>query len=334
MTEPGPESRLFVRPRVSAERMLLVRLSVLIGLVMVILAIFWFDRDGLRDNIDGHVSFTDIVYFTAVTVTTVGYGDIVPVSDRARIADSLFVTPLRLVIWLVFLGTAYELILQRWLEKLRMTRIQMALRDHLIICGYGHSGQSAAREAIARGTPAGQIVVMDRVEERVRRAMEHKSIGLQGDATTEEDLAAARVEHAQAVLVCVGRDDTAVLTVLTVRQLNPKVRIVCNVSEQENVKLLRQAGADALITPSVVGGYLMADSLRTSHVADYIADLMCTGGAVSLKERPVAPEEIGLSLREVRNGLAVRLIRDGEVITGDSVARSGDRLLVIDQHRN
>ena len=88
---------------------------------------FWFDRDGLKDQIDGHISFSDILYFGMITVTTVGYGDIVPVSDRARLIDAVIVTPARLFIWLLFVGTAYELLLQKWIEDLRMKR----LRDDL-----------------------------------------------------------------------------------------------------------------------------------------------------------------------------------------------------------
>jgi hypothetical protein len=119
-----PLTRLYVRSNRSPERILLTRLAMLITMVAMIMAILWYDRDGLRDQIDGEISFSDVAYFTAVTLTTVGYGDIVPVTDRARIMDALLVTPLRLVIWLVFLGTAYELVLQRWLEARRMTRLQ------------------------------------------------------------------------------------------------------------------------------------------------------------------------------------------------------------------
>lgn len=333
-TPAAAPGRLFIKASVSPERVLLYRLLLLLTLITTALAIFWLDRDGLKDQIDGDVSFSDVVYFTAVTITTVGYGDIVPVSDRARIIDALLVTPLRLVIWLVFLGTAYELVLQRWLENRRMNRIQQSLKEHLIVCGYGHSGQSAAQEAVARGRPPDQILVMERDQSRLQLAASCGYIGLLSDPTHETDLRDAGIDEAKAVLICLGRDDAAVLAVLTVRQLNPKVRIICCVAEQENIKLLRQAGADAIVAPSMVGGYLMADSVQSSHIADYVSDLMCTGGRVHLKERPPAAHEIGLPMREIGPGLAVRLIRADQRIgfwEGDRArVQASDILLVIE----
>ncbi|REH39868.1 voltage-gated potassium channel [Paraperlucidibaca baekdonensis] len=326
--------RLFVKSEHSPEQVLLRRIGLIVGLISLVLLIFWIDRDGLRDQIDGHVSFSDIAYFTAVTITTVGYGDIVPVSDRARIVDTILVTPLRLFIWFIFLGTAYELVLQRWLETRRMTRLQKSLRDHVIICGYGHSGESAAREALSRGTPMGQVLIIDQHAEHLKRAAEHGHIGLLGDATSEEILRDAGVDNAKAVLICLGRDDAAVLTVLTTRHLNADVRIIASVNEEENIKIIRQAGADAIVAPSIVGGYLMADSVDSTFVADYINDLMQSDGRVRLIERAVRPDEIGKRMRELGPNLVVRVHRDGERIgfweDERAVIEPNDRLLEIE----
>jgi voltage-gated potassium channel len=326
--------RLFVKSDRSPERVLLNRLALLLALVCLALTVFWMERDGLRDQLDGHVSFRDVVYFTAITLTTVGYGDIVPVSPQARLLDAVLVTPLRLAVWLIFLGTAYELVLQRWLENRRMNRLEKTLAGHLIICGFGHSGQAAAHESVERGIPAGQILVMDRDAERLRQAAEAGCIGLLGDPTREKDLEAARIGAARAMLVCLGRDDAAVLAVLTARQMSPRVRIVCNVAEEENIKLIQQAGADAIVAPSLVGGYLMADSVETSHIADYVSDLMRASGRVRLRQRPARAGEIGRAMRELEPGFVVRLIRGTERVgfwEGDRArVREGDVLLVIE----
>lgn len=326
--------RLFVKSGRSPERILLNRLVLLVALVALILVVFWMDRAGLRDQLDGHVSFSDVVYFTAVTITTVGYGDIVPVSDSARLLDALLVTPLRLVVWLVFLGTAYEFVLQRWLENWRMNQLHKTLQDHLIVCGYGHSGQSAAAESVARGFAPAQVLVMDRDPVRLTLASEAGYLGLLGDPTREIDLEGAGVARARAVLLCLGRDDAAVLAVLTARQLNSTVRIVCNVAEEENIKLIQQAGADAIVAPSLVGGYLMADSVDTSHIADYVSDLMRSTGRVRLRQRPALPQDVGRPMRELGPELAVRLIRGAERIGFWEGARAkvqaGDILLVIE----
>lgn len=336
-----PQRKLHVRMLVKAGRspgqVLLARCTLLLVLVATVLAIFWFDRDGLRDHYDNHISFGDVAYFTAVTITTVGYGDIVPVSDRARIVDALLVTPLRLFIWLIFLGTAYEFVLQNWLEARRMKRLQQRLHQHLIICGYGHSGQSAAREAVSRGVPATQIVIIDRDMTALARVSDDGFIGLHGDATHEEDLKAACVAGAKSVIVCVGRDDAAVLSVLTLRQLSEQVRIVCSVDEEENIKLIRQAGANTIVAPSIVGGYLMADSIDSPHIADYINDLMSSEGRVRLSERPVRADEIGKPMREIAPELVVRLHRGNARIgfwEGErAILQPGDILLVIEPNK-
>ena len=82
------------------------------ALIGVALAVHWFDRDGLRQSSGAPVTFADILYFTMITVTTVGYGDIVPVTQQARLFDTFVVTPIRLFVWLIFLGTAYDFLLK------------------------------------------------------------------------------------------------------------------------------------------------------------------------------------------------------------------------------
>lgn len=329
----APRSRLFMQHHSTPERVLLVRCAMLFVLVSTVLAIFWFDRDGLRDQTDGHISFSDVAYFTAVTISTVGYGDIVPVSDRARLVDAVLVTPLRLVIWLIFLGTAYELVLQHWLENWRMRRLHDKLDQHVIICGYGHGGQSAAREAVARGMDPRQIIVIDRNGGLLSQACEDGFVGLHGDATREQDLSAACATRAKSIIICLGHDDATVLCVLTLRQLNSKARVICSISEEENIKLVRQAGADAIVAPSIVGGYLMADSIDSQFVADYISDLMCSEGRVRLWERVARADEVGRRMRDLSPEMVVRLHRGDEKIgfwEGDrSIIRAGDILLTI-----
>jgi voltage-gated potassium channel len=133
--------------------------------------VFTLDRGGLRDS-DGQVSFADIVYFTFITVTSVGYGDIVPVTTTARLIDALFVTPVRLFIWVIFLGTAYQFVAQKIIEEFRMRLRQSQLTGHVVICGYGLSGRSTAAELLRRGENPAHIVVIDRSEDALLEAAE------------------------------------------------------------------------------------------------------------------------------------------------------------------
>lgn len=92
---------------------IMIRVGFVLALIGTAIAVHWFDRDGLKDNYDGHISFLDIIYFTMISITTTGYGDIAPVTERARMFDALVVTPIRVFVVLIFLGTAYNFVLQK-----------------------------------------------------------------------------------------------------------------------------------------------------------------------------------------------------------------------------
>ena len=325
-----PVKRLFIGGERSVRRTLAARTAAVAILVLTVILVFWFDRDGLRDHHDGKISFSDVIYFSMVTITTVGYGDIVPVSRGARVLDALLVTPIRLFIWLIFLGTAYQLVLQRLFEDIRMRMVRAKLQDHIIICGYGHSGTCAAEELVARGMDRKQMLVIDAVQAKVERAAEHGFIGLLGDVTSEEVLRRAMLESARAMFVCTDRDDTNVLVVLTARHLSSRIRIISRVEEPENDKLLRQSGANATVLPSRVGGILMADSLESSALVKYVMDLISAGGRIVLEEREANPEDIGRFARDVPH--VVRIMRAGHVVNidaADAIIQTGDKLITV-----
>jgi voltage-gated potassium channel len=102
--------------------------------------------------------------------------------------------------------------------------LQRELEDHVIVCGFGHSGSIAAAELLLRGWSCERITVIDQDADVLQRAAAAGYIGLHGDASSEELLKVAGVARAHAVIVSVGRDDTAVLIVLTVREIAKSVR--------------------------------------------------------------------------------------------------------------
>lgn len=322
----------------SGWRTVAVRAALAAALVLIAFLLLWFDRDGLKDNVDGHVSFTDTIYFTMITITTVGYGDIIPVSDRARMIDAFLITPIRLFVWLIFLGTAFNFLLKRSWEKWRMKMIQKNLHDHIIIAGFGASGRKSLEELLSAGVPVARIVVIDCLAERVEAAREMGAATIQGDASRDELLSSAHVERAATLLASAGRDDTSILIVLTARNLAPKLRIGVAIRIEDNESLARQAGADVVVNPVSFAGLLLASSSHGSHVADYIADLATSSGKVALRERAVDPAEVGKPLCDVETGLGVRIYRGAATIDAADPAartlRAGDRLLEIVRTRD
>lgn len=301
--------RFFRRGRLGTRATLALRAAAVLFLIAVALGGHWWDRDGLRDNADGAISFTDVIYFTAITVTTVGYGDIVPVSTSARMFDTFVVTPIRIFVFLIFLGTAYSFMLRQGWERWRMDRVRARLKDHTIICGYGASGEAAVAELLVRGHSPESIVVVDCSEARLCDAQALGVATVEGDATHNAVLGIARVETARTVIVAPGRDDTAVLIALTVRRLAPHASVAVGIKAIENEVLARDAGASIIVNPVSVGGQLLAQCTAGPHIADYVTDLVTRGGEAELRERPVRPEEVGRSPREVTDGQVLRVHR-------------------------
>lgn len=292
-----------------------IRLGAALFLIMIVVMIHWFDRGGLVDAVDGEVSFLDIVYFTMISITTTGFGDIAPVTDRARLVEAIIVTPIRFAVFFIFVGTAYNFIIKRSWEKWRMARIQEKLSDHIVVLGYGISGSESVEELIERGTDPNDIVVVDPSEERLKSAEKLGVNVLAGDATRDETLKAVRVRQANTVLVSAGRDDTTILITLSVRHLAPKVAISVVVRADDNELLARQAGANNVINPVRFTGLLLAGSAKGAHIADYLADLASVTGRVQLVERIVTSEECGCSITELSTGgRGLRIYRNGRAI--------------------
>lgn len=292
-----------------------IRLGLALLLIFVVIGIHWWDREGLVDNFDGHVSFLDVVYFTMISITTTGFGDIAPISDRARLIEAVIVTPVRFAVLFIFVGTAYNFIIKRSWEKWRMARIQDQLTGHVVVLGYGVSGSQSVEELIARGTDASCIVVVDPSEDRLAEAEKLGVNVMAADATRDETLKAVRIGNAQSVLVSAGRDDTSILIVLTVRHLAPKVPISVVVRAQDNEVLARQAGANNVINPVRFTGLLLAGSAKGAHISDYLADLASVSGRVQLVERVVDEEECGRPITDLRSGgKGLRIYRNGRAI--------------------
>lgn len=287
------------------------RVAAVLALLALAVGVHWIERDGLKDTADGHVSFLDIIYFTSISITTTGYGDIVPVSTGARLFDALVVTPIRVFVVLLFIGTAYNFVLKRSWDRWRMTIIQKNLRGHIVIAGYGKTGSEAVDELIARGATADKFVVIDADPDAIVHAQACGCIVVQGDATRDQLLEEVRITQAEAMIVAAGRDDTSILITLTARHLAPDLPISVIVRNEDNEFPARAAGASTVINPVSFAGLLLASSCTGTNIAGYLADLASARGKVALTERPVRVEEIGKPLGAIATGLGVQLRRNG-----------------------
>ena len=287
------------------------RVAAVFGLLALAVGVHWLEREGLKDNADGNVSLLDIIYFTSISITTTGYGDIVPVSTSARMFDALVVTPIRIFVVLLFLGTAYDFVLKRTWEKWRMAHIQKTLSGHIVVAGFGTTGSEAVDELIARGEKPGNFVVIDADDEALARAKACGCVVLHADATRDAVLEDVRIADALSMIVAAGRDDTSILITLTAHHLAPGLPISVIVRNEDNELPARAAGATVVVNPVSFAGLLLASSCTGPHIADYLTDLASVDGKVQLAERPIAASEVGLPLSGIATGLGLRVYRAG-----------------------
>ncbi|MFI6516534.1 potassium channel family protein [Spirillospora sp. NPDC050679] len=317
--------------RVGPLRAVLKRVGVALALLVAVVTAVYIGRDGYRDNAGGPLSLLDCFYYATVSVSTTGYGDITPVTPLARFVNIVFITPVRVLFLIVLVGTTLEVLAERTREDWRKTRWRTRVRDHIVVAGYGTKGRSAIKTLLNTGVDRADIVVVDPDPRAVADAAEAGLVGIVGDATRSAVLRQAAVQRAREIVVASARDDTAVLITLTARQLNPRAGIQASVRESENVPLLRQSGADHVVTSSEAAGRLLGVSTRHPAVSEVIEDLLEQGSGLDLIERPVHRDEIGKTIKAVAQP-ALALIRDGRILPYDhpacEVLRFGDRLIV------
>lgn len=343
MPSPNRVLGLLRLPEQSPWSALAKRVALAVGVILAVTLILWLDRDGLKDNIhpDRPIRFVDVFYFTVVSLTTVGYGDIVPSSGWARFVNATFLTPVRLMVLTIFIGTAYELVLLRTRESFKMKQLHNTLKGHSIICGFGVKGKAILAEMVAHGHDLQQVVVIEPSEEGAAAATSAGVVALCGDASTEATLRAANLEDADHVLVAPHSDDQCVLICLTVRALNPKVRLIASAREEENIKLLYRAGADVVVAPAVTGGRLMGAAVKQCAVTHFLQDLMTFGKGLEVTEYVVQASDAGKTwphLPILQNKQVLGLMRGEAALLYDTCRdtplEEGDVLVYLDNHEN
>ncbi|MGW1025497.1 potassium channel family protein [Streptomyces sp. NPDC002577] len=320
--------RVVERPLRQVTKRLAMALAVLVGTAFIVYA----DSGGYGDNADGRVDLLDSFYYATVTLSTTGYGDITPVSDSARLTNIFVITPLRVLFLIILVGTTLEVLTERTREEWRLNRWRSTLRDHTVVIGFGTKGRSAIQTVCATGLKKDQVVVVDPSEKAIESATANGYAGIVGDATRSDVLVRAEAQKARQIIIATQRDDTAVLVTLTARQLNRAAKIVAAVREEENAPLLRQSGADAVITSASAAGRLLGLSVLSPSAGMVLEDLIQQGSGLDLVERPVIKAEVGRGPREVED-LVVSVVRGHRLLGYDDPSigtlKLTDRLITI-----
>ena len=285
-------------------------------------------------------NFSDSIYMTVITLATVGYGETNPLTPAGRIFTMFLIMVgvgsltygLTAATAFVVEGTLTDIIGRRRME----TEIQK-LKDHIILCGVGETGRHIAEEFLKIGVP---FIGIDKDGDRIRQ-MEKigRFLYIEGDATNDETLLRARVKEARGLVTAMPQDRDNVFVILTARGLNPNLRIVSRVVEQESRVKLLKAGADETVLTNFIGGLRMASVMIRPTVVSFLDKMLRAGGDdVRVAESKIPPGSgvVGRSLREARiyekTGLIVIGIARGESYElnpgPDTKIQEGDALIV------
>ena len=328
---------MFPGGRVTVGRQVLLRGGVAIFCLLLTTALVYLGRNGYSDsqNPGQPITLLDAFYFATVSLSTTGYGDIVPATDANRLISALIITPLRVVFLIVLVGSTLEVLTRRTTEQYREKRWRNNVHNHTIIVGYGVKGRSATQALIDNGTPPNQIVVISPDESAIKDATDIGCVGIVGDARRDDVLERAAVSQAARAIVATDSDDKAVLMTLNIRRLAPQASVVAAVRESQHAPVLRQSGANAVITTAEAAGRLMGISLISPTAGAMMEDLLDPGEGLEFCERPVAAQEVGRHVGVLADmgEIVLAVKRGGNVVRfdelGSSVLEAGDSVVVI-----
>lgn len=219
--------------------------------------------------IEGWPAF-DGFYMAVITLSTVGFGEIHPLSQAGRVFTLIYIVVGRGVeayVLIVFTQIIVVEPLRDVLGRRRMERELARMSDHYIVCGWGRMGQEIVELIRRRGEPC---VVIETLEEKCRRLAERGIIYVQGDASNDQVLLAAGVERARGLVTVAPRDADNIFITLSARALNKKLFIVARSVYEHDVHKLEMAGADRVISPYVIGARRIAAAMFHPTVVDFL----------------------------------------------------------------
>lgn len=312
-----------------------VRIGIAVMCIVVTTLLVYAERSDYVDNNGAELSLLDALYYSTVTLSTTGYGDITPVSESARLLNVLVVTPLRFIFLITLVGTTIEVLTKRSRDEFRAQRWRRHMNEHTVVIGYGVKGQSTVDALADSGIELHEVVVVDAEHTHAQMANKRGCAAVIGDATREGTLLQARVQAAKRIVVAVDSDDTSVLVTLTARRLSPDAEIVAAAREAQNIEVLRHSGADVVIATSESAGRMLALSLTSPAAGQLFADLLEPVEGLEIVERLIEPKELGVEPASLlkKGELVLAVVREGTIHRFDEgkvgILQKGDHLVVV-----
>jgi voltage-gated potassium channel len=308
------------------------RAAVVVLALLIAAVVVYLGRGGYADVRGKPLSLLDCIYFAVVSLTTIGYGDVTPITESARLINILLITPLRVAFLIVLVGTTVQVLAERQREAIKIQRWRKRVRNHAIVVGYGTKGRTAIAAMLSDDVKPTDIVVVDVDQVALDHADAAGLVTVHGNATRSDVLRLAGGPQAASIIVATGRDDTAALATLTAREIAPGAKITAAVREGDNKHLLLQSGADLVVMSSETAGRLLGLAITTPSVVEMIEDLLTPEAGFAIAERQVDQTEVGGSPRHLPD-IVLGVVRDGHLLRVDApevdAIEAGDRLLYV-----
>ncbi len=285
-------------------------------------------------------SWLDSFYTSVQTVTTVGYGDLAPVTKGGRLfAILLMLTGVGTVLYAltVLAQAVIQSEMVHTLDRRKKLKEMEKLEGHFIVCGAGRVGRRILRNLERQNLPH---VIIERDEQRLSDVDQDISYVIVGDATSEESLIKAGVRTARGLASCLADDAANVYVVLTARGLNPDLHIVARAVEEQAEPTLIRAGASRVVAPTIIGSQSMARALLKPAIADFMDSIVAETLDLVFEEVAIDAAspyaDILLKDTNIMSELSLIVVavrrKDGELAfqpNGDTVIQDGDLLIVI-----
>ncbi len=239
-------------------------------------------------------SFLDTFYMTLITVTTIGFGEVIDLSANPvgrEFTIFIIIAGVGVMAYLITSATALivEGDLTQSLRRRRMERQASNFRGHYIICGMGEVGSHIASELSATKRPFTMIETNKEIIEQTLQKIKN-GVFLEGDATDNDVLLKAGIKEARGIFVTLNDDNQSLVVSFTAKQLNPAIRVVSQANELKNCDKMKKAGADAVISPSLIGGLRMASEMVRPTAVSFL-DIMLRDKEKNLRvEEVLVPE--------------------------------------------
>jgi voltage-gated potassium channel len=288
----------------------------------------------------------DAFYMTLITISTVGYAEVHPLSQAGRVFNS-FLIFFGVTIMLLAVGgmtqAIIELELNQYFGKRRIKKMIDALHNHYIVCGFGRVGRGAAAELQRAGVP---FLIVDKSEDRVEWAIKSGMLGVLADATDDETLKDAGVLRAKGLIATLQSDADNLFVILSAKALKPSLLVSARVNSEQTEKKMRLAGADHVFAPYDMTGNRMAQVMLKPHVfqfIDFTTKSMGLDVGIEQVRVPSNSEFVSKSLQETHFrkelGVIVLAIRksDGRMLFNPQAEASiegGDHLIVMGEAAN